>query len=979
LPFRWHFSGKLVPAAINRDKSMSALENPIYRFKEFELEPAERRLSAAGKPIALTPKVFDTLVLLVARAGHVVSKDELMKALWPRGYVDESNLTKHVWFIRRALGDDDQASRFIETVPKVGYRFVAPVTTSRHQPEAAPAPAPPAPAELTAAVANPHASPAPALPVAPPPSESGLAGPTLARIPRALIAHWWIWVLAIVAGTALVALAWHATVKPTASPITHHGRTVALVGFANLSGEAKDAWLAPALAEMLGAELNAGDLQVVPDELVRDARADLAQPAAGGYAPDTLARLRRRLDADYVVSGSYLITGSSESAPMRIDVAVQDARSGALISSVSNQSSLSGLIGLASQVGVALRGKLGISPPAAAALGRVANAEPPSVDVARRIGFALDALQHYDAARARDELVEAIAEAPGYAPAYTYLAQAWSDLGYRDKALAAAGKAADYSANLPPELRLQAEAVFASLRADGAKATLAWQTLVRLRPTDAEYRLRLIDAQIAAGTAAQAQATLAELRRQSNLAGDPRIELAAARIASATDDAKGSADHAALALREARDHDAAGLTADAQVSLAGAQMHLSQNEEARGGLLAAIAGYHAIRNPRGEANARRSLAQVLTNLNRAQEAREEYQRALALYQSIGDVGGVASVYRDQCEMLWLAGDQDGAKTAARHGLEIARETGDLFLQAWTLRALATIASDEASSDEVLSEYREVIALNERSGNRGGHVWSLAAYADVERLRGNLDEAAAYCVRAIQEAALLSDPQFVVFSGYTCALVRVDRGEDAAARAALQEVERRSTGNGRDGTYGNAALMTLAQLDMDESRWSAARERLIQVSQVFAAAEEPTGEAQAQAMLALCAQSLRDTAARDAASERAHTLRQSITSRQEVYGVDIALAQLAGETGQDTAAVGKLLGLAAEAERRQWLGWSLEAKVSAWKLLRARGASAAGALRAEIETTARHSGFGRIVSLVQQADADATGRAKPARD
>ena len=108
---------------------MSALENPVYRFAGFTLEPAERRLSEAGRPVALTPKVFDTLVLLVERAGHVVSKDELMKLLWPRGYVDESNLTKHIWLIRRALGDGEHDSRFIETVPKLGYRFIAPVAT----------------------------------------------------------------------------------------------------------------------------------------------------------------------------------------------------------------------------------------------------------------------------------------------------------------------------------------------------------------------------------------------------------------------------------------------------------------------------------------------------------------------------------------------------------------------------------------------------------------------------------------------------------------------------------------------------------------------------------------------------------------------------------------------------------------------------------------------------------------------------------
>mgnify|MGYP004706257345 FL=1 len=104
--------------------------NAIYRFADCELDPHERRLLVHGQPVILTPKVFDTLVLLVGRAGHVVSKDELMTALWPRGFVHESNLTKHIWLLRRALGDGEDESRYIETVSKLGYRFIAPVISA---------------------------------------------------------------------------------------------------------------------------------------------------------------------------------------------------------------------------------------------------------------------------------------------------------------------------------------------------------------------------------------------------------------------------------------------------------------------------------------------------------------------------------------------------------------------------------------------------------------------------------------------------------------------------------------------------------------------------------------------------------------------------------------------------------------------------------------------------------------------------------
>jgi DNA-binding winged helix-turn-helix (wHTH) protein len=133
-------------------KSLSALEKPAYRFGDCELDPQERRLLVHGHPVTLTPKVFDTLVLLVDRAGHAVSKDELMAALWPRGFVDESNLTKHIWLIRKALGDGEHEAKYIETVAKVGYRFIVSVQRVQRQHDvqaaAAPSIAPPYGARL---------------------------------------------------------------------------------------------------------------------------------------------------------------------------------------------------------------------------------------------------------------------------------------------------------------------------------------------------------------------------------------------------------------------------------------------------------------------------------------------------------------------------------------------------------------------------------------------------------------------------------------------------------------------------------------------------------------------------------------------------------------------------------------------------------------------------------------------------------------
>jgi DNA-binding winged helix-turn-helix (wHTH) protein/TolB-like protein/Tfp pilus assembly protein PilF len=96
----------------------------VYEFGPFRLDPAEHTLLRSGQPVALAPKVFDILALLVEKNGHLFAKEELMQAVWPDSFVEEGNLTRNISTLRTVLAErpDDQ---YIETVPKRGYRFVA--------------------------------------------------------------------------------------------------------------------------------------------------------------------------------------------------------------------------------------------------------------------------------------------------------------------------------------------------------------------------------------------------------------------------------------------------------------------------------------------------------------------------------------------------------------------------------------------------------------------------------------------------------------------------------------------------------------------------------------------------------------------------------------------------------------------------------------------------------------------------------------
>src|SRR5258707_8576425 len=107
---------------------MSKQFNHLYEFGDFQLDAAERVLRHGEKPVPLTPKAFETLLVLVRRGGHLVQKDELMKQVWADTIVEEANLARNIWTLRKALGDDEGEHRYIETVSKLGYRFVAAVT-----------------------------------------------------------------------------------------------------------------------------------------------------------------------------------------------------------------------------------------------------------------------------------------------------------------------------------------------------------------------------------------------------------------------------------------------------------------------------------------------------------------------------------------------------------------------------------------------------------------------------------------------------------------------------------------------------------------------------------------------------------------------------------------------------------------------------------------------------------------------------------
>ena len=236
----------------------------LYGFGPYRLDIIERVLLRDGQPITLPPKDLETLLVLVERAGHIVEKEELLEKVWPGVFVEEGNLARHVFNLRQVLGDSPDGRKYIETIPKRGYRFVAAVHAESE----------PAAPHLSTLQASEQARSA--------------VSPGQKRI-------FWLWPLALSAlAVTAILIARHFWPPRNPSP---QRVMLAVLPFANLSGDAHEDYFADGLTEEMIAQL--GQLQ--PAKLGVIARTSTVRYKD---TKETAAQIGRELGVGYLLEGS---------------------------------------------------------------------------------------------------------------------------------------------------------------------------------------------------------------------------------------------------------------------------------------------------------------------------------------------------------------------------------------------------------------------------------------------------------------------------------------------------------------------------------------------------------------------------------------------------------------------------------------------------------------------------------------------------
>jgi DNA-binding winged helix-turn-helix (wHTH) protein/tetratricopeptide (TPR) repeat protein len=680
------------------------LPKRVYRFGLFEADAESGKLLREGMRVKLQDQPFRLLCLLLERAGKVVTREELQQSLWSSNtYVEfEGSLNAALTRLRSALGDSADNPVFIETLPKRGYRFLAPVTIED---------SPPSTAQV-----HPekwHVTPPATGDDSSQDEVSVLAADAEKAQWRRRLIFGIALALLVVAGVASYHRLTSAGVSKQVrvSPIQPVAPrvSVAVIGFNNISGRTEDAWLSTALAEMLSTELAAGDkLRLVSGEDVAHLRMLAPWMQAGTLAQDTSSRIGISLSTDVLVLGSYASVSKAGKRQLRVDVRLQDASSGNVMTEVAETDNQENLFHLASVVGARLREKLGLPGSTPVEQSAELASMPSNPEGARFYALGLDKLREFDAQTAKDLFEQTIKSDPHFAMAHSMLARALGQLGYEQRRKEEAKTALDLSNNLPRVDRMLAEADYYETQADHEKAASTYRALFALFPDSVEYGLQLITTEGLAGHGDQVLETIAQLRRlPSPASSDPRIDLAEAhwtpskaaalvlvRNALSTAAAQGKKLTYAQALREecmdliygghpdqalpaCEDAYNTFLAAGNRLAAADSLRLIADRQGSEGHMDQAIATYQRALRILQELGEHAKTGIVLNNMaiNFANEgkldrAEEFYRQAKYHFEQIGDKHNTATALGNIADILYLRGNLPGAIKLYRQDMEI---------------------------------------------------------------------------------------------------------------------------------------------------------------------------------------------------------------------------------------------------------------------------------------------------------------------
>ena len=745
-------------------------------------------------------------------------------------------------------------------------------------------------------------------------------------------------------------------------------RSVAILGFKNLSSRPDTAWVSTALSEMLATELGAGEkLRVIPGESVARMKIDLSLTGTETVSPEALRQVQKNLGSDFVVDGSYLDLGQDNGKQIRLDLRLQNAAEGKTVATVSETSTEGQLLDLVSRVGRKLRDDLGVEEVSQVESVGIRAATPSNAEAMRFYSEGLSRLRSFDALAARDLLTRAARSDPAYPLAHAELAKAWIALGYNASALEEARKALELSSKLSRSEHLVVEARYHEVNKDWEKAIEVYQTLFNSSTDSVEYGIALASAQIAGARGRDALKTIAMLRGLSAAAKeDPRIDLAEAEADASLSDDNGAVAAATSAIRKANASGAKLLVARAKTFQCRSLANLGQSKPATAACEESRKIYHEAGDLAGEAGALHAMAEVPINQGDLETAEALYEQAFKLARQTGDKKATARELGNIGVIHFQEGDFATAKNIYREALDNFREVGDKRGMEVITANTGEIFYEEGQLGEALAEYKDALVLAREVGHKSSEANDMQLMGDVLADQGDLKGAKQLYQEAVQLQREIDDKR-----GYGETLVSIGKlhrqeGDSAGARESYEQALSLFQKSGDKGLAADVQV-ALAELDCESGKASDAETLARGAVQEFREEREPDDETQSEVVLS------RSLLQQGRVKDAQQTIAEAVNLSRKSSNV-MVLLPLAIQNAYTQAAAGDLpraeqlaRNARLEAKKLGLVRLELETSVALGDIQLRRGNPAvARKMLEETEKTARAKGFELIARNARAA-------------
>ncbi len=829
----------------------TAISAKTFRFGLFQADVAQGTLTRNGLRVKIQDQPFRVLVLLLEHPGDIVSREELRQRLWPEGtFVDfDGSLNVILKKLRAAIEDDSDNPRFIETVPRRGYRFIAPVTSLGVKQETV----------TTLAPALEH-------PVTVPDAQPLLAVPAVHITSRSrILIYAWLGIAVLIVVAALVLWSRYELPKRTAqsepkAPVPIR-KAVAVLGFHNISGRSDDAWIATAFSEMLSTELAGGEkLRLVSGEDVAHLRQAFPWSQTGTLNQETAAHIGVALNSDLLVLGSYTILSKADRGRLRLDVRLQETKTGEILAEIAEIGSTQDLFDLVSRAGEKLRARIGLPPLKSSDQAGVLAALPLDREAARLYALGISKLRNFDVLAAKDLLQQATKADPKFSLGHAMLAQAWSELGYEQNRREEAKKALDLASDLPRVDRMLVEGEYYESLGDQEKAASTHRALFELFPDNLEYGLRLTTALSMAGHSSEAAAVISRLRRLPSPASqDPRIDLLETNAGPTNDPArlvlirsaekKAEAQGNRLIYAQARiaeclnlnysDHPGAAPPAceDAynlfimlgnRVGAADSIRLMADGIGSQGHYEQAIATYQRALNVLEGMGENQKTGSILNNMainfeneGRLDRAEQLYRRALLHFEAAGNKTNQAVALGNIADILYARGNLTGAEKAYRQNLDLIAAT-DKGEPNYELYRLADLELTEGRVAQAREDAEQAVAVGRR--HQGAYQYltgAMAVLGEVFEAQGDFESARRQFQDSLEIQKKIGALELLAETQVELANLALDEEHPEKAepvlRTAIAEFEKEKSDPAASNAYTLLSRAFLIQGKLDESR------------------------------------------------------------------------------------------------------------------------------------------------------------------